>query len=274
MAEAAAAAAAEGLEELPLAPEVLDPGLQEGLEPEQLVLDPAALPPQPELLALEYYPEPEDPPEELPEELEEDITDIDERLDKQRRLRTHFKEHPNVTDTDSDHSSNEELPKTRLRRRGLVDKDYLVPQMMMYYTPFTRERLVLGPLELQRNFRATHTHVDTKLHDKSTKPMDSHQLHQMFDTLVKLGRYVAHGSVPDCTTFKTVDLDYKPYYTFNNKNYFTLLDPEKIHDIYLSDHWDSYYSEYDMGLEHELVTTFKNSGYFFKYNMTLPTNTG
>ena len=97
MAEAAAAA------------EILDPeGLPEALPElplEALESEQGGYPLQPRegLLALEYYEDPEDPPEEL----QEDSTDVDERLGKQRKLRTHFKEHPTVPDSDYDHSSNE-----------------------------------------------------------------------------------------------------------------------------------------------------------------------
>ena len=105
------------------------------------------------------------------------------------------------------------------------------------------------------------------------KPMNCNQLHQVFDSMVKTGRRLALGCVPDCTNFKTIDLGYESYSHFNKKNYVDCLQKDKILDTYISDHWGDYYSEYGMGLEQDLIGDFKHGGYFYKYHMTPPTHT-
>jgi hypothetical protein len=86
---------------------------------------------------------------------------------------------------------------------------------------------------------------------------------ETLDDLIVTGRRAEHGLIPHCTDVRAFYLGHFQYFKVRMLDY-------ADHSDFANFYWGQPYSEYDQLLKDDLLTTFMQKGYFFKYQMQLP----
>ena len=89
------------------------------------------------------------------------------------------------------------------------------------------------------------------------------ELVETLDDLLITGKRAEHGLIPHCTDVRAFYLDHFEYFKVRMLDY-------GDHSDFVNFYWGQPYSECDQLLKDDLLADFMQKGYFFKYQMQLP----